>query len=209
MIKSNWMISVLITIIAITATVVMVGWVFNFDVLTRVHPSFPTMKFSTAFSFVLSAIILGMGLVREKARADIVEVFLPGVTLLLLLLMGTSFISAVLDFRSGIEYFGVSQYRETLVQVEVGKPSYGTMVGFLIVGSLGVVSVGNWRHRKIVYMLFGSVVVALGVMALVGYSLSLPYLYFSLPDLRYGMAIHTSVLFVLLGLGYVLLGRWK
>lgn len=184
----------------------MIGWFLEVDSLTRIIPTFVSMKFLTAFSFFLSGLLLlhTERLIRKPYSYS--QVVVPGLTLTLLLIMMTLLISALLGFKSGFENLFVSDPGDLLTVVP-GLPSIGTIAGFIITGILGLVSLNKFSYHSPLYRLGGTVLAAIAGIALLGYVLGIPALFYSIENISTAMAIHTAALFLVVGLGYILLAR--
>jgi hypothetical protein len=53
--------------------------------------------------------------------------------------------------------------------------------------------------------IIGFIVGIIGAVALIGYSVNLPQLYYFVEGVNAAMACHTAILFVLLGIGFICL----
>lgn len=201
----KYLVSTLSWVVILVSVTVMIGWFFEIDSFTRIVPGFVTMKFSTALSFFLSGLVLFFTNAREKHASDWADIVLPSATFIILILMGTTLLSVLLGFRSGIENLFVQESADAILTTVPGRPSLGTMVAFLLISFLGIWAMSPWHSRRYIYLCFGTTIVLLGAIALIGYSTANPLLYFVISDLSTAMAVHTAVLFVLLGVGYGIL----
>ena len=193
--------SILLGITAVTAVFVMVGWVFGIDVLTRIAPGLPSMKFTTALSFLLSACLLFFLAQREEVGEVTPwgSIVIPTISLTLLLLMGTSFLSFFFNFRTGIEYFFVPDLADTGVFIPPGTPSIGTMLAFTSIATFGIIGMTDVRWRLWVYRVLAMLTGILGAVAVIGFILGIPLLYYTLDRVSSGMSLHTAILFVFVG----------
>ncbi|MAZ40502.1 hypothetical protein CL654_00065 [bacterium] len=187
---------------------VMVGWFFDIDILKSIVPGFVTMKFTTALSFFVSGILL-WSLAHFIAReSDIAQFLIATGIIIVFLVMSTLLFSYLLDFRTGLEDLFVQEEVITEETVAPGLPSLGTMVAFIlvVVPSTSIFLARN-DAANIIYSINGILIIVLGAIALLGYAIKTPALYYFIPGVSTGMAIHTALLFVLLGIGYLYLGN--
>lgn len=176
--------------------------------IIRLLPIWVTMKFSTALSFFLSGFVLMSLSQLEADESAVAQTVLPVATLTIVLLMGTLLASTLLGVRSGVEDFFVKEAEGAVDTTTPGRPSVGTMVCFLLIVFAGLYRMYNSnRGSARILAHLGQMVVVLGVAAILGYTVSVPALYYTVEDLSTAMASHTAILFVLLGIGMALLGR--
>jgi nitric oxide reductase large subunit len=60
-------------------------------------------------------------------------------------------------------------------------------------------------NRKL--FVIGCIVTLIGIIAVGGYIINMPLLYYLVKGFSTAMALHTAILFVILGIGLILLGR--
>lgn len=188
----------------VVGTTVLFGWFFDVAILKSVIPGFVTMKFSTALSFLFSGIILTIASKSSKTQHLWFDIALPSVILIMALLMGTALLSSLFGFSSGIEKLFIQERPDAALTVVPGHPSIGTMVAFIFVIVMGVIAFSESRRAMRGYLYLGSFVAFLGGVALVGYGISQPVLFYSVSGISTAMAIHTAILFICLGIGFVL-----
>lgn len=196
----NW----LAVFTSLMGVVVIIGWVFDVEVLTSLIPGFVTMKFMTAFSFVLSGLILGLVNRLQADDEGWVQVLLPSVCLLLLLIATTILVSVFLGFKTGLESLFVVERGHAVLATVPGRPSLGTLLAFHLVGLYGPLSLFSFMRLRLLLFVCGLLVLVLGSAALFGYWFGFPSLYYAQDGLSTAMAIHTAGLFVLLGVGFLL-----
>lgn len=177
-------------VVAIAGLVVMAGWIFDVEVLKRVHPDWVSMKFSTAFCFFLC----GLMLVLLHSRNPMVRGFGLAVGL-----MAQGYMSAVAaDQVFGGELRIAEAFvrdDKPLASVGPGIPSICTMVAFTCVVLASPALVFGWP--RLARWLFAPVAIA-SLAALCGYLVGWPPLYCYFDGTSTAMAVHTSVLFGLL-----------
>ena len=65
----------------------------------------------------------------------------------------------------------------------------------------------NLTRLKVHFLRIGWVVSIIGAVAVAGYIIKMPILYYAVENFSTAMALHTSILFLLLGTGLILLGK--
>lgn len=87
-----------------------------------------------------------------------------------------------------------------------GRPSVGTMVCFILMEVAGIMAILGPAMLRPKLPFLGWPVIGLGALAVVGYSIGMPMLYYAVATVSTAMAFHTALLFILLGAGLVLAG---
>jgi PAS domain S-box-containing protein len=163
---------------------VIVGWLFNIEILKSVLPGLATMKFNTALCFMLA----GVGLLRLEAQPRVTQVTAVIVILIALLTL-TQYL---FGWDLGIDQWLV---RDSAA-INPGRMSQITTINFLGLGSaLLLICV----HRYTLAHLLTLVVGFFALVAFVGYLYNVESLY------RIGsfssIALHTTVMFIVLCVG--------
>ncbi|MGB1277585.1 MAG: hypothetical protein ACPG77_17715 [Nannocystaceae bacterium] len=180
---------------------VIVGWAANLPALTSIYSGWVTMKFATALSFAL----MGFGVIAASSPVWDEDG-------LLLTITGTAAV-AVMFVMSGLALglFSGGEFSDTGIKtVEANEPSYGTMLGFVL-SSLALITFafnGTGRYARLRRSI-GPVLVVIASLALVGYATGTPALYYYFPKHSTGMAVHTALGFVALGVALGNLQRIK
>lgn len=188
-------------IVTLAGIAVMIGWIADINFLKSIVPGFVTMKFVTALSFFFSGLILFFMLELQREN-DVARTLLPVACMAVLLLMGILFVSSFLDLRTGIEELFVKESQSAVKTVAPGRPSLGTMLDFILIAVTGILSISNHKFSRAV-MWLGWAISLIGAVAVLGYILGIPALYYTSEGISTAMAIHTAILFVLLGMGFV------
>jgi len=175
--------------------IVIVGWQTNNVTLVQVLPTFVPMQYNTALGFVLCGLGLIFGIFGRPRFAVFVGV-----------LAATIGIATLLQYIFGFN-FGIDQlfhdHDITVKTSHPGRMAPNTALCFTLVG-LAIVAralLQRPRIRSLVSVLLSSLALALGTVALAGYLGGL--------ETAYGwgwltrMAIHTSVGFTVLGIGFL------
>jgi hypothetical protein len=201
--KKN-MVIILSFIIVLSGFLVIAGWVFGITAIISISPSWVSMKFTTAIAFVLSGIILYFIKKAQEGWYDIAQVVISIATMVLLLLMGTMFLSSLLGVVTGLEDAFI---RDTgvLNTVIPGRPSTVTMVDFLLVSSGGILTLLKTENQMSKLKVIGFIIILTGTTAVIGYLTNLSVLYYYLKGINSAMALNTAILFILMGTGFVCL----
>lgn len=178
---------------------VMLGWLFDITALKSIFPDWVTMKFATAFSFVLSgAMIYCVGRVARGDRAW-AQVLLPGLVLMILLLMASLLAAAALNVDVGMADLFVQEKAGAVQTVQPGRPSTMTMICFTLIAAVGLVAMFVPAGKPRLWRIAGAALAVCGGVALLGYALDAPALYYYWETSGTAMAAHTAMLFVLAG----------
>ncbi len=188
---------------------VMVGWIFDIPVLKSILPIWVTMKFSTALCFFLSAVILFVIAGSVERRSEAIQVVLPICALVILLFMMTLLVSTFLNVRTGIEDLFVKEAEGAVKSTTPGRPSVGTMVNFVLLAVAGLLTMLDIRNLRSKLSVVGWMVAIVGGIAVGGYVLDAPLLYYTVEGWSTAMAFHTAILFMLLGVGLIVLSKCR
>jgi hypothetical protein len=194
-------------IVTISGVLIMAGWFFEIEGLKSILPIWVTMKFTSALSFFLSGLILYFVMSTKKQKSDLAQLILTISVLIILLTMVSLFLSTVFKVRTGIEDFFVEELEGAINTATPGRPSIGTMLNFILVATTGVLTMYEVNNIRTKIKGIGLVIVVVGCAAMLGYLLNAPYLYFLFEGYSSAMAIHTALLFVLLGVGFFIVGK--
>lgn len=186
------------SIVFLGSIAVMCGWIFGIDMLKSLIPGLVTMKFSTALSFLLSAIIVFFALRIAQERKDISIIIIPAATLTLFLIMGTLLSSAVFGVLSGVEALFVEDRAGAIFTAVPGRPSIGTMFNFLVIGSVGIRALFFYEKKHVFFRMAAHIIMIVSGVALAGFLFNIPLLYYTVPGVSTGMALHTALFFLLL-----------
>jgi len=189
--------------VTLTGLVVMFGWYCSIPGLTSILPHWVTMKFSTAVCFVLSGLTLFLIATALQGHHEVANVIIPIGAGGIWLLMGSLLASTLLGVHTGIEDLFVQETEGAVMTTTPGRPSVSTMLDFILVAAAGLVTMLNPEESPRYRRILGYVVGATGFMAVCGYILNQPALYFTWTGFSTAMALHTAILFVLLAIGLV------
>jgi hypothetical protein len=192
-------------IVIIAGVMVIIGWIFDIGILKSISPAWISMKFDTAIAFVLSGISLYFIVRAAEGEFDRAQVVLSITSLIIILLMGTMFFSAIFKIRTGAEDLFVKEAAGTVKTVTPGRPSLATMFNFILIASAGILTTLNPSNLRSKLKIIGVTVGLIGTLAVVGYCLNAPHLYYYIEGVNSAIACHTAALFVVLGIGFICL----
>ena len=196
-------------IVIIGGTIVMAGWILDIGVLKSILPVWVTMKFSTALSFFLSGVTLYFVTGAFEKRTDLAQIALSLTALMILLLMATLLVSTFLDVRTGVEDLFVRETKDAVKTTTPGRPSVGTMINFILVAIAGILTQFDINKLGQKIYVIGSIILVISSIAIVGYILAIPFLYYTVEGISTAMALHTSILFIITGAGFFFLRKEK
>lgn len=194
-------VKVLSIVVAISGAVVMAGWVFDIRILKSISPDWISMKFGTAIAFVASGITLYFIARAKEGAFDQAQVVLFVTSLTIILLMGTLFFSTLFGIHTGAEDLFVKELNLSEKTIVPGRPSLPTMVNFILIALAGILTTLNLKKLQPKLKIIGLAVGMTGAAAIAGYIINAPLLYYFIEGVNSAMALHTAILFVLIGAG--------
>ena len=192
-------------IVIIAGIMVIAGWIFDIGVLKSISPAWVTMKLSTAIAFLLSGITLYFIVKAIEGEFDKAQVALSITSLIIVLLMGTLFFSALLKIHTGVDDLFIKEHAGAVKSAAPGRPSVPTMLNFILIASAGILTLLNPGNLQPKLRLIGLTVGITGAVAVAGYIMNAPLLYYFIEGINSAMACHTAILFALLGMGLLCL----
>lgn len=204
MVKSKITTQLSIIVILVGALVV-TGWIMDIELLKSILPIWVTMKFITAISFILSGIILYFVTSHSfQANSDLTQIILSFAIIIILLLMVTLLFSSFLNIHSGVEDFFMIKGKETIQTFTPGRPSIGTMINFILVSAIGLITINDLKKGSKKIATLSILIITIGIIAILGYLFSIPIMYYRIGEFSSSMAVHTAILFILLGIGFLI-----
>lgn len=193
-------------IVGIEACLVMSGWIFGINALTRILPSGINMKFPTALTFFFAAIGLYFLTRLIEDNYELSQVVLPGVSLIIFLTMSAFLASGLSGGQIGLEILFV-RGQSPLTIFGSGMPAIPTAINFILFGLACIFSLfdGGGRFKRLAF--FGYVILIIGGIAVLGYLINAPLLFYQFSSSSIPIAFNTALSFVLLGLGLLLITK--
>lgn len=203
--KKRKIAKVLSLVVTAGGILVIIGWIFDIGVLKSIIPAWVSMKFDTALSFILSGITLYFIARAVEGEFDKAQVVLSITSLIIILLMGLLLFSEILKINTGLEQLFVKDSVSSPMTVVPGRPSMLTMLNFVLIALAGILTTLS-PHKSLSGLKFiGLIVAAIGAVAVIGYIINNPHMYYYVAGINSAIAFHTAVLFILLGFGLICL----
>ena len=201
--KRDYLFGILIigiwALVLFTSIVVILGWWFSVESAKAFVPNTPEMTMSTAIGFFIASFILVMIFIANTGPSYMVK----QVCDLLLPLFSLASILLIIPFAVESQVGAIAFDIDALSMWK--SPSLGTIVGFSCISMIGWLYTTQVSLTPVFMKVFSLLTMLIGIMALVGYSLNMPILYFSFSNsIDRGVAIHTAGLFILSGLALLL-----
>lgn len=178
-------------IVTTIGCLVVVGWLFNIELLQRLVPGFPTMKFNTALGFVFA----GVGLLSIKRRPTVARV-----TAIFILLIGLFTLAEyIFGWNLGIDQLLVKESANSQ-NLFPGRMSPVTALNFCLIGICLWIII---RHDKQTIGQWLALVVSfISLVSFAGYLYNAQSLYQI--SIFSAMSLHTTITFMFLSLGIFL-----
>ncbi|MDO6822892.1 diguanylate cyclase [Marinobacter sp. 1_MG-2023] len=184
--------------VIVISSLVMLSWGLDIEVGKRLRPSFQSMKFNTAFCFLICGLLFHRQSQSGETSARDSIVACLGV--FLLVISGLTLLQYGLGWQLGIDNL-VIQDLDTPPEDWPGRMSAGTALCFSLMGVAWLINAMPLRHSIVVLQLLALAVIVISGAALIGYIFGVQR--FRLP-LFSTMALHTAALFVVCGAGMLM-----
>ena len=194
-------------VVSFLGLVVMAGWYLEIEVLKSILPIWVSMEFTTALSFFISGIILNFVYRIIQEESTLSQTILIISTLILWLIMITFLLSTFMSTNIGIENLFTIETVNAVKTPSVGRPSIGTLLSFMSVASVGAIGMNGLREMRLYIYIIGMLLISVAFIAILGYIISVPQLYYYSEEYGSGMAVHTAILFLLIGIGFYIIGK--
>ncbi|MGB7566600.1 MAG: hypothetical protein WBM07_01960, partial [Chitinivibrionales bacterium] len=192
-------------IIIVAGIAVMAGWIFNVPLLKSLSPAWVSMKFSTALCFLLSGVSLYYMARAREGDSEISQIVIFIATLIIMILMGTLFFSALLTIHTGLEDLFIKDAAGAAKTVVPGRPSAPTMLNFMLMALAAILTLMEVKRLRLGYRITGIVIGSIGTVAIIGYIIGAPAFYYYIEGINSAIALNTACLFVFLGTGLLCL----
>ena len=191
-----------IVVIAIGCTVIL-GWIFDLQLLKSILPGLPSMKFNTATCFILGGFSL---LFQHQWRAELTTIkhqkiynYLTfSASFLIVLISILTLVQYSFNLDLGIDQLLFKHSSILTIPLAPGRMAPNTAAAFLLLGTaLLLLSVKRPKYLRIQILSCCAFLIAF--LGLIGYIYGTAFFYkMGAPT---GMALHTSAAFVLLSFG--------
>lgn len=183
------------------------GWIFDITVLQSIIPGLPSMKFVTALSFIVSGLMLYSAQKVVQFDTELANVVIPAALLVLYLFMSLILMGDFINVETGLENIVIENRSISSIGLVRARPSYGTIVGFLLTATAGLMVILQSQGYQKILKWLGVANITIAVSALLGYVFDFPILYYAQGEITNGMAFHTAIFFSLIGYSCILLDR--
>ena len=183
--------------------IVCIGWILDIPSLKSIIPNAVTMKFSTSISFIFSGVTIYFISRYNEGKTGIAQIVVSISGFIVFLFMATLLTAYVFGITSGIEQLFVRENSDAVKTSHAGMPSFTTTVNFILIIVAGMFAFSESRLKKWVTPI-GYIISTIGIIAIMGYVVNQPSLYYYIDNVNSAMAIHTSILFVILGIALIL-----
>lgn len=195
---NNFLPKFLAIIIMTVAVLVMIGWLFDLTLLKSIIIGWVEMKFITALLFFVSGIILFFAsLPPTNKNRNIVLFFCSAFILFCLIFLALIYVGV----DTGIGTLFVAENKNAIKTVTPGYPSTGTMIAFLLVVIYGCM-IASDKINIFKFRLISFIIIMIGEMAIFGYVINVPLLYYYIDKVSNAIAINTAFLLILIGVGF-------
>lgn len=201
-VKITKIISIAIIFISI---IVMLGWFFSISLL--INFSSISVKFLTALCFLLSGFTLFFIIKYEEGEYDWAQVVIPITTLIIFLIMVTLLVSVFTGIDTNIEDLFIRESIGATDTEFLGRPSVVTMINFILIALAGILTLFKVKKIKKVLHWLGVVIALFGGVAIIGYILDLPILYFTIKNISNPIALISAFLFILCGVNLIFISK--
>ncbi|MBX9255436.1 PAS domain S-box protein [Desmonostoc muscorum CCALA 125] len=205
----------------LVGNLVLIGWWLEIDLLKRGFPGSPaTMKFNTALCFVLSGMSLwlflrggenrGRGAGGQRGRGErTIQNYRYSWTLLfsrvcaiaVTTIAGLTICEYLFGWNFGIDELVIRDSPSSLATSHPGRMGVNTALNFMLVSVALQFLIHQRNHRSYWYaQILALIATLISFQALMGYAYKVKVLY-GLAPYTTSMALHTAVLFNLLGIG--------
>jgi len=192
-------------ILIVAGLLVIYGWFCDSTILKSVRPGWVAMKTTTAMCFVLSGILLFILSEYHSGYKHIDKSVAYIIAGSIIYTMGLFLLASIFGVQVGLEDFLITEPSNAVATAIPGRPSVSTMLTFLIFAISAVSAIR--KPRKNVIKTSGWIIAAIGSVAVIGYLVNIPSLYYFMANVHTPMAFNTAVLFTLLGIGYAKLAK--
>lgn len=196
----------------IVAMAVAFGWIFDITLLKSIMPDYVPMKIVTSSGFFLAGFIILLLQSNKTNRNKVKTLYLCILSFLLLLIMFVYLYYNIYNIQilSGNVITGSNKVGNVIDNsIYLDRPSLVSMLSFILIGMVASTHIFNLKNNQKIQIVLGLIITFLGLIALIGYILNKPILFYYSGELNTGMPLQSSILFVLIGIGIYLIGKEK
>ncbi len=183
---------------------VMADWIYGLRIQEALFPGTITMKFTTALLFFLLGAMLFLIPEHLARRRDVSGVLLPMIVIVSLSILLPMLFAHFIGVETNVNRFFVEETAGKTMTRFPGAPSVGTTAALLLAIVSGISVMQDGHHARWTFMVIGMVIVIIGLLALIGYALSVPWLYYDFEGTSNPIAVQTAALVIAMGYGIYL-----
>ncbi|MBD2294980.1 PAS domain-containing protein [Anabaena sphaerica FACHB-251] len=184
---------------ALIGFVVLLGWILNLPVLKSVLPGLVTMKVNTALGFFLAGMSLWLWHQHHQRKKHPLKLLSQILAVIVALIGLLTLIQYGFNINLGIDQLLIKESENAVATSSPGRMAPNTAFCFLWLG-LALILLRYRLMSRVQTLTLVSFLIAL--LGFIGYVFRIDSFYHLAPFT--GMAVHTSVTFLLLGLGVLL-----
>lgn len=176
-------------------TLVMGAWLLGIDIIKHINSDWVSMKFTTAFCFMLSGLLIIFAYKAKTSQKNISPTVVSLLSFMIVFIMGHHAIAYV---TAEPMVFSQLVHDAAVVKTVIpGMPAILTIMNFSLIAIWAQLSllfdfkIGQHRYWIVTPIFMTSII------ALIGYIVDYPLLYGYIPEKFSGMAFHTSLCFFL------------
>jgi HAMP domain-containing protein len=201
-------VKIISAIVVVVALLVITGWIFNIEFLRTVIPNVTAMRLLTAICFLgCSLSLFSLAKLKEKnfdSTTYIIYLIIGSFFVLLLMVIS---VFNILGVNFNLEGMINPNYVDNAKTFPVSVPSISTMFLFVLISLTGFVNIFCSVCSRIITKIIGFINSIVAVSVILGYLFGIPSMYFAISGISNAMAIHTAVLFLIIGIALVLLNK--
>lgn len=195
--------------VILIAILVVVGWFLDITLFKSILPNWVSMKLTTAICFFFSGSVLFFAAKLQQERKKWAQFVLPAASFIIFSFMIPSLAASFMDIETGIENIFLEEPLGTIATVKPGRSSVATIANFIVIATIALLYILKPKSFVIRTVILACIVVTVGAVAVLGYIFNAPLLYYFVENTSTAMALHTAILFCLLGIGFILLQKEK
>jgi diguanylate cyclase (GGDEF)-like protein/PAS domain S-box-containing protein len=176
---------------------VIVGWIFDIEPLKHVVPGYVAMKANTATAFILAGLALWQLPVAPDRRGA--RRFVQGGALFIFLIGALTLVEYLFGWNLGIDELFFTEPSGAIGTSSAGRMGFNTAANFVLIGSALLL---HTRRADAPAQSLAVGAVSIAFFPMIGYLYGVDSLYGIASHTQ--MALHTSVTFILFGVGLIL-----
>ncbi len=183
--------------------IVLYGWITGSALLTRVLAWYPSMKPVTTVLFIL--LCVACLLLPYKNKRSALSNLVLGIIGISNITVGAIFSLADLTHNSlSVPVVQKIVYALEGISTTPGVPGYGALIVFILLGSALIVESLTLNKGSRIMLRIARISTCIGCIALIGYILDKPTLYYYITSVSAGMAIGTAVATILVSYAFTI-----